>query len=1688
MTQSRYIATGERTSRTPSNYRDLLQEATLQIRKLRNQVDDLEQRQCEPIAIVGMSCRFPGGANTSEAYWELLRDGVDAVGDIPAQRWNVDDYYDTDADATGKMYTRHGSFIDGIEQFDPQFFGISPREAHSLDPQQRLLLEASYTALENAGLPPFDLKGTATGVFVGLSFDDYAQRSVRSGDATRIDAFSSLGNTRSIAAGRISYVFGFQGPTMQLDTTCSSSLLAVHLACQSLRSGESNLALAGGVNLMLSPEATVGFCKLKALSIDGRCKTFDAAADGYGRGEGCGVVVLKRLSDAIANQDNILALVKGSAVNHDGVSNGLTAPNGSAQTAVIRQALSNAKLTPNQVQYVEAHGTGTSLGDPIELSSLNRAMCVGQDSSEETRTSPLLVGCVKTNFGHLEAAAGMAGLMKVILSLQHKQIPPHLHLNEPNPHIPWDRLTIEVPRQLTDWPETTEARRAGLSGFGMSGTNVHLIIEEASSETVFSEDFAATDRPQHVLALSARSESALRELAERYKAWLPGSVAAIADICFTANSGRSHFSHRLALVAATKESFIQQLDDFLVAPSVQQLSPSPTTAFLFTGQGAQYVGMGQQLYEAEPVFRGALDRCADILSDEGIDLIGVLYPRGNTNTYSPTPHSLQQTAYTQPALFSLAYALTELWAAWGIQPDCVLGHSVGEYAAAYAAGIISLEDGLRLICARGRLMQALPDKSGGMAAVMADKQQVEPYLCDGVEIAAINGPENTVISGEIAAIASVINQLNSQGISTQQLFVSHAFHSVQMEPMLSEFEQIARSITYHTPKIDFISSVTGKVENEEVIHADYWARQIRLPVQFEKAMQTLTDEYSDVCCSRFIEIGPRPTLIAIGQACVAHQNEPVQGSQLQQWLPSLAPDKRNAKKEIVVPRSDWKTMLASLSQFYEAGGDVDWAGFDRSYPRQTVLLPNYPFQRKRYWLEPGANTIREKRFNTAWRSHPLLGQSISLASRQIRCFESNIQPDAPLKWADHQVFGTPLMPAAAYLEMGLATGKESFEGSYCLESISLHQGLWLSQESVPRLQTMVTRHTAERVEFEISSLECDRSNNATKTSTNTSISTSSEHWTNHVTGVLTVAPAEAQPTESLALEDIQQRLGEQSSATQIYQQFSQRGIDYGVSFQAIKQVWSKSTMEALARVELPTESKSGQTSTQAASFLIHPVLLDAGLQLAGVTLADTGRSYLPVAIEKFRQYQAVPEANVWVYAQQHETNSSTEQASVIDILWLSEQGQVLAQMEGLKLQQIDAGVGAKEQVQWLHEVVWRSHPLPQTPADFLHSATEVSAQLQPFFTQLMQQPDFLTYQSLQLSLNSLAIAYIHQAFSNLGWSYKLEETTTTADIIQSLQISPQHERLFRHCSKLLESTDSQVLLELQQTGPQQIYQQLSQHSQIRTELTLLRRCGENLADVFQNKRDPLTLLFPEGDLTDLTQLYQSSAGPQVMNQLVQAAVIEAAKQSPHDRPLRILEIGAGTGGTTAQLLPQLADLAQPIAYLFTDISPRFISAAKDRFQDFSFVEYALLNIEISPQAQDLANELANEFDIVIAANVLHATADLQTTLKNVSALLAPGGQLVLLEGTQPVSWIDLIFGLTPGWWRFTDIEIRADHPLLSQAQWETLLASAGFESVANLSADANPAVEMSQLVMVAQSSKIIQRRWSLLGEAADVSS
>ena len=909
----------------------VLKDALLALRQARARIEALEQAKREPLAIVGAACRFPG-ASTPEAYWRLLRSGADAIRDVPPGRWGISRPDDLDAELPGGMAARRGGFLQQVDQFDPLFFGISPREAISMDPQQRLVLETTWEAIERACLAPDKLAGSQTGVFLGATTFDYSLLTLTShGTQQETDLYQITGNAPNILAGRVSYTLGLQGPSMMVDTACSSSLVAVHLACQSLRAGECDLALAGGVSLMLTPEPSIMMSRAHMLAPDGRCKTFDAAADGFVRGEGCGIIVLRRLSDAVADGDPVMAVIRGAAVNQDGRSSGLTAPSGPAQQAVIRRALADARVTAAEISYVETHGTGTSLGDPIEVQALARVLRDGRAADD-----PVRLGAVKTNIGHLEAASGIAGLLKTVLALQHREIPPSLHLHTPNPHIPWAELPVTVPTCLTPWPAGGQPRLAGVSSFGFSGTNAHVILEEARQQPPAGR---AISRPLHLLCLSAKDEPALRQLARGYQQHLTETPSAsVADIAHTANCGRAHFAHRAALIASSAQEMGRKLgvlacsavpdDECEGLHSGQAIrTPDherPPVTFLFTGQGAQYAGMGRQLYDTEPVFRRTLDECDELLRPH-LDhpLLSILYP-------GPEQAGLlDHTTYTQPALFALEYALAQVWRSWGIVPTTVLGHSVGGYAAACVAGVFSLKDGLRLIAGRGRLMGSLA-RDGAMAAVFAAEHKVAAAIArysGALDIAAVNGPDDTVISGKAMAVAEACEAFRARGTQVKRLSVSHAFHSYLMDPMLDDFEQFAASAHFAEPQIDLMSDLTGALlAPGTTLDPRYLRRHAREPVRFSDAMSGLRD----LGCSLFVEIGPGPVLLGMGQRCLAGQTG--------QWLPSL---RKNGQ--------DWESMLESLSALYVAGMDVDWGSFDRDVPCRRTILPTYPFQRQRYW-------------------------------------------------------------------------------------------------------------------------------------------------------------------------------------------------------------------------------------------------------------------------------------------------------------------------------------------------------------------------------------------------------------------------------------------------------------------------------------------------------------------------------------------------------------------------------------------------------------------------------------------------------------------------------------------------------------------------------------------------------------------
>ncbi|MBU6352246.1 MAG: SDR family NAD(P)-dependent oxidoreductase, partial [Chloroflexi bacterium] len=890
----------------------------------------------EGIAIVGMGCRLPGGVETPEAFWEKLLAGFDGVRALSDQRLR-------DLPSSDRHSAPRGAFLERVDEFDPTFFGLSPREVVVMDPAHRLLLETAWHALEDAGIVPAALFNQEVGVFIGGGISSY-MKLVESSGLDR-NLYMATGNVPSTAAGRISYLFGLTGPSVAVDTACSSSLTAIHQACQSLRLQECRAALAGGVNLIVDADFTEMFANGNMLSEEGRCKTFDAAADGYVRGEGVGILVLKRLADAEREGDRILAVIRGSAINQDGPSGGLTVPNGPSQERVIRRALAEAGVQPSEVGYIEAHGTGTPLGDPIEVGALGKVFA--------ERSDPLYVGSVKTNIGHLEFAAGVAGVMKLVMVLQQGLIPPHLHLQQPNPHIDWASLPVRVPTAATPWAPNAARRIGGVSSFGFSGTNAHVVVEEAPAPEAV---ITAAERPLHLLTLSARDDAALAAYARSYCDFLEAHPDLdLGDLTYTSHVGRSHFSHRLNVVAGS----VAELREKLVAAGtgetgiqrgvVAAQQEAPRIAFLFTGQGSQYVGMGRELYETEPVFRSVLDRCDRAFRDcYGRSLVELLYTAPDAEAAASQTYDLMNShPCGQAANYALECALAELWLAWGIRPAAVLGHSLGDFAAAYVAGVLGLEEGLRLVTRRGELME---QAAGEMVAVMASAQAAAPFVepYPDAAIGVVNGPASVVVSGARASVAAITQALQSAGFKTRRLAIPVAAHSPMLDPVLDAFEEAVRATLLAAPKLPVVSSMTGGWVTEELTQPGYWRAHLRNTVQFAQGVTTLHAAGTDI----FLEVGPQSTLLGMavensgrwsvvgGQEAVGNSDQGTGGTA---FLPSLRPG-----------QSDWKQLLSSLGEFYVRGAAIDWEGFDRGYSRRKVALPTYPFQRQRYWVEPAA--------------------------------------------------------------------------------------------------------------------------------------------------------------------------------------------------------------------------------------------------------------------------------------------------------------------------------------------------------------------------------------------------------------------------------------------------------------------------------------------------------------------------------------------------------------------------------------------------------------------------------------------------------------------------------------------------------------------------------------------------------------
>ncbi|MEV5989697.1 type I polyketide synthase, partial [Streptomyces sp. NPDC052051] len=904
--------------------RDYLKRATADLRIARRQLADAENKQGEPIAIVGMACRYPGGVGSPEELWRLVADGVDAIGDFPEDRgWDVEDLYDPDPERTGKSYTRRGGFLYDAAGFDAPFFGLSPREAQATDPQQRLLLETAWEALERAGLDPASLRGSRTGVYTGVMYDDYASRLQPAPE--EFEGYVASGSLSSVASGRISYTLGLEGPAVSVDTACSSSLVALHLAVQALRQGECDMALAGGVTVMASPNTFVEFSRQRGLSPDGRCKAFSADADGTGWGEGVGLLVVERLSDAQRLGHRVLAVVRGSAINQDGASSQLTAPNGPAQERVIRQALANARLSPADVDVVEGHGTGTRLGDPIEAGAL--LATYGQERDGER---PLWLGSLKSNIGHTQAAAGVAGIIKMVMALREHTLPVTLHADTPSPHVDWESGQVRLLTESRPWPEGETPRRAAVSSFGISGTNAHVIIEQAPAQPDF-DDESDSGLPV-AWTMSAKTPEALREQAVRLHEHLTARPDIEPVAVAAALERRTRFEHRAAVTGSTREELITALQQLATVGEgsgviTATASGGPArTAVLFTGQGSQRIGMGRELHATSPVFAAAFDEACQALDKH---LTRPLAPIVFAEPGSPEAELLDQTEYTQPALFALQVALFRLAEAHGLTPHALAGHSVGMLAAAHCAGVLSLPDAAHLVTARGRLMQQAP-AGGAMISVQATEDDIRPLL-DGreehVSLAALNSPNALVISGDHDTAHDIARQLEEHGHKTRALTVSHAFHSPHMDPVLAEFEQAAAQVTFHTPTIPLVSDVTGTwTTPEQLADPAYWSQHIRSTVRYLDVTHTLQTTH----ITHYLEAGPDPVLTTLTQQTPGTEDTP--------WYGALL-DRRHPEPEHTTTTLTHHTLTT-----------------DPQPPTHQLPnlpdLPTYPFQHHPYWLNP----------------------------------------------------------------------------------------------------------------------------------------------------------------------------------------------------------------------------------------------------------------------------------------------------------------------------------------------------------------------------------------------------------------------------------------------------------------------------------------------------------------------------------------------------------------------------------------------------------------------------------------------------------------------------------------------------------------------------------------------------------------
>ncbi|MGW0595173.1 type I polyketide synthase [Streptosporangium sp. NPDC002607] len=1144
---------------------EYLKWVTADLHETRRRLEEVESGRHEPIAIVSMSCRFPGGVGSPEDLWRLLSEGQDAISSFPVDRgW--------DAETMSAMGVEcQGGFLADVAGFDPGFFGISPREALAMDPQQRLLLETSWEAVERAGIDPALLKGSHTGVFMGTNGQDYMNLILSNHMDTQGHGVTST--AASVLSGRLSYTLGLEGPAVTVDTACSSSLVTLHLAAQALRSGECSLALAGGITVMTLPLVFAGFGAQGGMALDGRCKAFSDAADGTSWGEGVGVLVLERLSDARRNGHQVLAVVRGSAVNQDGASNGLTAPNGPSQQRVIRQALVSAGLSPSEVDAVEAHGTGTILGDPIEAQAL--LSTYGQDRPEDR---PLLLGAIKSNIGHTQAAAGVAGVIKMVLAMRHGMLPKTLHVDTPSSHVDWSAGEVKLLTESAEWPETGRPRRAGVSSFGISGTNAHIILEQGPEAPVGEE--APQDRVSAAgvvpVLVSAKTGQALRAQAGRLVSFLDGeSDLGLADAAFSLATTRSAFEHRAVVLAGDRDGVLAGLgalaEDRPGAGVVEGMAGAePRLAVLFTGQGSQRAGVGRELYDRFAVFAAALD---EVIGELDPLLDGSLREVLFAEPGSAEAGLLDQTGWAQPALFAVETALFRLVSSWGVRPDVLAGHSIGEITAAHVAGVLSLSDACALVAGRARLMQALPP-GGAMVAVQAYEEEIEPLLAERegeVSVAAINGPGSVVIAGVEKGVLDIAAALEERGVRTKRLRVSHAFHSPLMEPMLEDFRTLASRLTYGAPRIPIVSTLTGQAATaEQLCSPDYWVDQVRGAVRFADGIRTLRAQG----VRAYLELGPDGVLTAMAQDTIATEPEAHVHESHTVLVPVLRKD-----------RDEHMAVMTALAQLHVHGVPVDWRAVLPSGRR--VDLPTYAFEHQRFWPEStGSDIGNVAAAGLAATDHPLLGAAMPRADSDGVVLTGRVSVSAQPWLADHVVAGSVLVPGSAFVELAVRAGDQV--GCDLVEELTLAAPLVLGEDDAVVVQVWVgAKEESGRRSVSVYARSAEAADEVP--------------WVRYVTGTLATGVPDVVPFDVA--------MWPPAGATAIeleglYEELAEDGFVYGPAFQGLRGAWRGADGEVFAEVALPE-----QVVSEADAFGVHPALLDAalhGVPFAGLDDSEGG--------------------------------------------------------------------------------------------------------------------------------------------------------------------------------------------------------------------------------------------------------------------------------------------------------------------------------------------------------------------------------------------------------------------------------------------------------------------------------------------------